>query len=99
MRRATETLCTLLAGALAWSVPGSVQAAERKPGEYALTADSLPQAGVPRGKLEGPFLFRSRIIANTARRYWIYVPDQDDGTKDTNLLVCEDGARAVNAEG
>ncbi len=99
MRRVTETLCILLAGALAWGFPGSTQAAERKPGDYALTADSVPQAGVPRGKLEGPFLFRSKIIANTARRYWIYVPAQYDGTKDANLLVFQDGARAVNPEG
>src|SRR5579862_944911 len=26
----------------------------RKPGEYALGPDSLPQPGVPKGKLEGP---------------------------------------------
>ncbi len=49
-------------------------AADRKPGDYPLGPDSLPQDGVPKGKLEGPFLFRSQVIANTVRRYWIYVP-------------------------
>src|SRR5687767_14020063 len=41
---------------------------------YELGPDSLPQPGVPKGKLEGPFLFKSQIITNTVRRYWIYVP-------------------------
>jgi len=31
--------------------------------------DSLPQDGVPKGRLEGPFEFRSRILADTVRRY------------------------------
>jgi hypothetical protein len=46
----------------------------RKPGEYPPIADSLPQPGVPHGKLIGPLEFRSQIIAGTVRRYWIYVP-------------------------
>ncbi|HEX4270911.1 MAG TPA: hypothetical protein VHZ32_05975 [Rhizomicrobium sp.] len=39
----------------------------RKPGEYPPTADSLPQPGVPHGKLIGPLEFRSKIIADTVR--------------------------------
>ena len=40
--------------------------APRKPGDYPLTADSLPQPGVPAaGRLEGPFEFRSQVIAGT----------------------------------
>src|SRR5690348_6443096 len=53
--------------------PPTQTSAARKPGEYALTPDSLPQPGVPRGKLEGPFEFHSRIFAGTVRRYWIFV--------------------------
>ena len=48
----------------------------RKPGDYPLGPDSLPQEGVPKGRLEGPFEFHSQIIAGTVRRYWIYVPAQ-----------------------
>jgi hypothetical protein len=78
-----------------------VKAAMRKPGEYALSPDSLPQANVPKGRLEGPFEFRSKIITNTVRRYWIYVPAQYNGKKPkpANLLVFQDGQRATNPEG
>lgn len=71
----------------------------RKPGEYPLTADSLPQPDVPRGRLEGPFPFRSRIIANTVRNYWIFVPAQYTAEKPASVLVFQDGQRATNPEG
>src|SRR6185369_16784552 len=55
---------------------------ERKPGEYPLGPDSLPQTGVPKGRLEGPTLFHSKIIeaprgpnsigpVYTTRKYWV----------------------------
>ena len=36
--------------------------AMRRPGEYPFMPDSLPQEGVPKGRLEGPFEFHSKII-------------------------------------
>ena len=57
------------------------KAAMRKPGEYPLMPDSLPQEGVPKGTLEGPFEFHSQIIPGTVRRYWIFVPAQYDRKK------------------
>jgi len=74
-------------------------AGERKPGDYALGPDSLPQPGVPKGTLEGPKLFHSKIIANTVRQYWVYVPAQYDGSKPANVLVFQDGNRATNPTG
>jgi enterochelin esterase family protein len=71
----------------------------RQPGEYKLGTDSLPQSGVPKGKLEGPFLFKSWIITNTVRRYWIYVPGQYSPDKPANVLVFQDGQRATNPDG
>jgi enterochelin esterase family protein len=71
----------------------------RKPGEYPLGPDSLPQPGVPKGKLNGPFLFKSQIIANTVRQYWIYVPAQYTGEHPANLLVFQDGQRVTNPKG
>jgi hypothetical protein len=79
--------------ALAADSPG------RKPGEYPLTADSLPRADVPKGRLEGPFLFQSRIIANTVRKYWVFVPAQYKPDKAASVLVFQDGQRATNPEG
>ena len=51
----------------------------RKPGDYTHGPDSLPQEGVPKGKLEGPFEWNSKIIAGTVRRYWVWVPAQYTG--------------------
>jgi enterochelin esterase family protein len=88
------------------AVPSAAQAqapaaapADRKPGDYPLGPDSLPQDGVPKGRLEGPFEFKSQIIANTVRRYWIYVPAQYTGDRPANVLVFQDGQRATNPKG
>jgi enterochelin esterase family protein len=54
---------------------------------------------VPKGKLEGPFLFKSQILTNTVRRYWVYVPAQYTSDKSANVLVFQDGQRATNPEG
>lgn len=72
---------------------------QRKPGEYPLGPDSLPQEGVPKGKLEGPFLFKSQIITNTVRRYWRYIPAQYTPDKPACVLVFQDGQRATRPDG
>lgn len=61
--------------------------------------DSQPQEGVPKGRLEGPFLFHSRIIENTVRKYWIFVPAQYVPEQAANVLVFQDGQRAINPNG
>ncbi len=81
---------------LAGPAPG---AEPRKPGEYPPTADSIPQPGVPKGKLIGPLEFKSKAIAGTVRRYWIYVPVKYDANNPPNLLVFQDGQRAINPQG
>src|SRR5512134_3015619 len=70
-------------------------AGERKPGTYPLGPDSLPQDGVPKGKLDGPLEYRSQIIAGTVRRYWVYVPAQYNAATPANVLVFQDGQRAT----
>src|ERR1700750_639004 len=76
---------------------GASQAAEpRKPGEYPPPIDSIAQPGVAKGKLIGPLEFHSNIIdGNTVRRYWIYVPVGYDPKNPPNLLVFQDGQRAI----
>jgi enterochelin esterase-like enzyme len=66
---------------------------------YELGKDSLPQPGVPRGRLEGPHLFHSKIIKETVRQYWVYVPAQYTPEKPACVLVFQDGARATNPHG
>ena len=73
--------------------------AMRRPGDYPVSAEALPQEGIPKGRLEGPFEFRSAIIAGTVRRYWVYVPAQYDPKKPANVLVFQDGQRATNPNG
>lgn len=69
------------------------------PAKYPLGPDSLPQKDVPKGKLGEPVLFKSAVIKNTVRKYWVYVPAQYDGKKPANVLVFQDGARAINPNG
>ncbi len=59
---------------------------------YPLGADSLPNDDLPKGKLEGPYLFHSKIIADTVRKYWVFVPSQHDPDKPACVLVFQDGA-------
>jgi enterochelin esterase family protein len=74
-------------------------AAARKAGDYPLGPDSLPQPGVAKGRLEGPFLFKSTAIPGTVRKYWIYVPAQYVAGTPANVLVFQDGQRAINPTG
>ncbi len=66
---------------------------------YKTDPDSLPQEGVPKGKLEGPILFRSQIFTNTVRKYWVYVPAQYTPDKPACVLVFQDGQRATRSNG
>jgi enterochelin esterase family protein len=66
---------------------------------YKTDPDSLPQEGVPKGKLEGPFLFHSKVFSNTVRRYWIFVPAQYQAEKPACVLVFQDGQRATRTNG
>ncbi|GAB5561893.1 MAG: alpha/beta hydrolase-fold protein [Synoicihabitans sp.] len=72
---------------------------EVQTGPFELGPDSLVQTDVPQGRLEGPFEFHSKIIANTVRRYWVYVPAQYDASHPANLMVFQDGQRATNPRG
>jgi enterochelin esterase-like enzyme len=67
--------------------------------QYQTDPDSVPQAGVPRGKLEGPILFHSQIFTNTVRKYWVYVPAQYAAEKPACVLVFQDGQRATRTNG
>lgn len=96
MRTVPRLVASLILMAWVASPSGQMQ---RKPGEYPPGPDSLPQEGVPKGKLDGPFLFKSQIIENTVRRYWIYVPAQYQPGQAANVLVFQDGQRATNPTG
>jgi enterochelin esterase family protein len=94
--RFLASLVAIAAGVLS-SLPEG--AAAQTAGAYALGPDSLPQAGVPKGELRGPFEFRSQILAGTVRKYWVYIPAQYTGNPPANVLVFQDGQRAANPKG
>jgi enterochelin esterase family protein len=58
----------------------------------------MPQADVPRGRVEGPFVFKSKVFDNTVRQYWVYVPAQYDAARPAAVMVFQDGHKYVNVE-
>ena len=66
--------------------------------DYTLGPDSMPHDGVPKGRVEGPLVFKSKIFQNTVRQYWIYVPAQYDAAKPAAVMVFQDGHKYVNTE-
>jgi enterochelin esterase family protein len=100
--RASPTPLTLAICLAAAAGAGAQTRAARDPqvpARYALGPDSLPQKDVPKGKLEGPTLFKSQVIKDTVRKYWVHVPAQYTGDKPACVLVFQDGARAINPTG
>ncbi len=66
---------------------------------YRLGPDSLPQDGVPKGELRGPFTIPSQAYPGTQHTYWVYVPAQYDPAKPADLLVFNDGQAYLNPNG
>lgn len=66
---------------------------------YKLGPDSLPQDGVPKGELRGPFSLPSQVYAGTSHTYWVYVTAQYDSAKPTALMIWNDGQAMIAPEG
>ena len=49
----------------------------------------------PEGRLEGPFEFHSKVFAGTSRHYWLFIPAQYKAENPANVLVFQDGHRAI----
>ena len=77
-----------LAGLLIVTLFSSTSWAEEN---YKLSPDSLPQPGVPKGKIVGPLQWKSKIFPGTVRDYAVYVPAQYDANKPACVLVVQDG--------
>ena len=59
--------------------------------QYRLGPDSLPQEGVPKGVIRGPFTLPSEVYPGTQHTYWVYVPAQYDPAVPAALMVFQDG--------
>lgn len=66
---------------------------------YHLGPDSLPQDGVPKGEIRGPFTLPSRAYPGTQHTYWVYVPAQYDPAIPAALMVFQDGHAFMNPNG
>jgi enterochelin esterase-like enzyme len=108
----TIVLTAALAGPLissAQSVPGpatgpatSTPAVSQSPDPdafYHLGPDSLPQEGVPRGEIRGPFTLVSSAYPGTQHTYWVYVPAQYDPAISASLMIYNDGQAFMNPDG
>src|SRR5438445_12440210 len=58
---------------------------------YHLDPDSLPQEGVPKGEIRGPFTLPSNAYPGTQHTYWVYVPAQYERAVPAALMVYQDG--------
>jgi enterochelin esterase-like enzyme len=67
--------------------------------QYRLGPDSLPQDGVPKGQIRGPFTLPSQVYAGTQHTYWVYVPAQYNPAKPVSLMIFNDGQAFMAAEG
>lgn len=59
--------------------------------QYRLGPDSMPQEGVPKGEIRGPFVIKSNVYPGTQHTYWVYVPAQYDPSKAASLMIFQDG--------
>src|SRR6266478_7865435 len=66
---------------------------------YQLWPDSLPQEGVPIGRLVGPSTLPSEIFPVTQHTYWVYVPAQYDSNQPAALMVFNDGQAMIATNG
>jgi enterochelin esterase family protein len=60
-------------------------------GPYTLGSDSTEQEGVPRGEITKYDAVSESIYPGVGHDYWVYVPEQYDGSKPACLMVFQDG--------
>ena len=64
--------------------------------QYQLGPDSLPQEGVPKGEIRGPYTLPCDVYPGTQHTYWVYVPAQYDAATPASLMVFNDGQAFKN---
>jgi enterochelin esterase-like enzyme len=67
--------------------------------QYRLGPDSLPQEGVPKGEIRGPYTLPSQVYPGTQHTYWVYVPAQYDPAIPAALMVYQDGQAFKDEKG
>ena len=72
---------------------GCSSVAAQPAAESTLDPDSIQQAGVPEGKIEGPITWHSDLFPGTQRDYWLYIPAQYEASKPACVMVVQDGIK------
>jgi enterochelin esterase-like enzyme len=67
--------------------------------QYRLGPDSMPQDGVAKGTVRGPFTLPSQVYPGTQHTYWVYVPAQYDPASPAALMVFNDGQAFMAPDG
>src|SRR5690242_8250256 len=96
MKRAISGVL-VLAGALCAQPPQ--QQGPNPNAQYRLGPDSMPQEGVPKGEIKGPFTLPSEAYPGTQHTYWVYVPAQYDPATPASLMIFQDGQAFMNPNG
>jgi enterochelin esterase family protein len=94
----------VLACAFASAAALFAQAPAANPGpspdsQYRLGPDSMPQDGVPKGEIKGPFTLPSQVYPGTQHTYWVYVPAQYDPAVPASLMIFNDGQAFMAPDG
>ncbi len=76
---------------------GGAAPANQNDAFYKLGPDSLPMAGVPKGKFSEAKVIQSQVFPGTQHTYWVYVPAQYDPSKPTAVMIFNDG-QAMKAD-
>src|SRR4051812_20425222 len=66
---------------------------------YQLSPDAIPQEGVPKGEIKGPFTLPSEAYPGTQHTFWLYVPAQYDPAIPASLMIYNDGQAFMATEG
>ncbi|MCP4782394.1 MAG: esterase family protein [Fuerstiella sp.] len=66
---------------------------------YVPGPDSKRQSGVPMGKVEQLRHVSAQVFAGAERDFWVYVPEQYNGTTPACLMVFQDGRNYMKEDG
>jgi len=91
MRRMLNYLLTAALASAATVAISQTLKAPNPDSQYRLGPDSMPQEGVPKGEIKGPFVIKSDAYPGTQHTYWVYVPAQYDPKVAAALMVYQDG--------
>jgi enterochelin esterase family protein len=92
-------VCALLLASVAAAQTPPANPAPNPDSQYRLGPDSMPQDGVPKGEIRGPFTLPSQVFPGTQHTYFVYVPAQYDPAVPASLMIFNDGQAFMAPQG